>query len=108
MMATSTCCSCAGRWEKPLRLSLLRNRGNGAFDDVTGSSRLAEPIATESAAWGDYDNDGRLDVFVCGEYLPPGGNPSSTPGDPRNRCRLYHNEGDGTFKNVAARAGVTQ
>src|SRR5262249_23478648 len=68
--------------------------------------RLGEPIATESAAWGDYDDDGRVDLFVCGEYLPPGGQPSSRPGDPRNRCRRYHNEGDGTFKDVAARAGV--
>ena len=61
-----------GAWETPLRLSLLRNKGNGAFDDVTVASGLAEPIATESAAWGDYDNDGFVDVFVCGEYLPPG------------------------------------
>ncbi len=46
-------------------------------------------------------------MFVCGEYLPPGGVPSSEPRDPRNRCRLYHNRGDGTFVNVAAAAGVT-
>ena len=70
-------------------------------------SGLSEPIASESAAWGDYDDDGFVDVFVCGEYLPPGGAPSKTPGDPRNLCRLYHNQGDGTFKNVAAAAGVT-
>jgi hypothetical protein len=96
-----------GAWETPMRLSLLRNKGDGSFDDVTVASGLAEPIATESAAWGDYDNDGLVDVFVCGEYLPPGGAPSKKPGDPRNRCRLYHNRGDGTFENVAAAAGVT-
>ncbi len=95
-----------GAWERPLRLSLLRNRGDGSFEDVTVASGLAEPIATESAAWGDFDNDGRLDVFVCGEYLPPGVKSSPTPRDSRNRCRLYHNQGDGTFKNVAAAAGV--
>ncbi len=95
-----------GAWEAPYRLSLLRNKGNGAFDDVTVASGLAEPIATESAAWGDYDNDGFVDVFVCGEYLPHGEPESSQPGEPRNRCRLYHNSGDGTFKNVAAAAGV--
>ena len=67
---------------------------------------MAEPIATESAAWGDYDNDGWVDVFVCGEFLPPSG---ETPpfSDPRNRCRLYHNQHDGTFVDVAAKAGVT-
>jgi tetratricopeptide (TPR) repeat protein len=96
-----------GAWETPLRLSLLRNKGGGSFDDVTVSAGLAEPIASESAAWGDYDNDGLVDVFVCGEYLPPDGTPPSKPGDPRNRCRLYHNRGDGTFVNVAAQAGVT-
>jgi hypothetical protein len=96
-----------GAWETPLRLSLLRNKGDGGFDDVTVAAGLTEPIATESAAWGDYDNDGLIDVFVCGEYLPPASPLSSTPGDPRNRCRLYHNRGDGTFVNIADSAGVT-
>jgi hypothetical protein len=95
-----------GGWETPLRLSLLRNDG-GTFADVTVASGLSEPIASESAAWGDFDNDGFPDVFVCGEYLPPGGAPSKTPGDPRNLCRLYHNQGNGTFQNVAAAAGVS-
>jgi hypothetical protein len=95
-----------GGWERPLRLSLLRNRGDAAFDDVTFAAGLGEPITTESAAWGDYDDDGRVDLFVCGEYLPPGGQPSRTPRDPRNRCRLYHNEGNGRFRDVAAVAGV--
>jgi hypothetical protein len=96
-----------GGWEKPLRLSLLRNRGDGTFDDVTVKSGLAQPIATESAAWGDYDNDGLLDLFVCGEFLPPGDKPPASPGDPNNRCRLYHNQGDGRFIDVAVKAGVT-
>ncbi len=95
-----------GAWEKPLRMSLLRNDG-GRFTDVTVAAGLAEPIASESAAWADYDDDGFADVFVCGEYLPPGGPPSQGQGDPRNRCRLYHNERNGTFKNVAEAAGVT-
>ena len=67
-----------GAWEKPARMSLLRNKGDGAFEDVTVASGLGEPIATESAAWGDYDNDGRLDLFVCGEYRLP----APEPGDP--------------------------
>ena len=54
------------------------------FEDVTSSAGLGEPISTESAAWGDYDNDGRLDLFVCGEYLPTpaadrGGTPATRP-----------------------------
>src|SRR5262249_40304745 len=98
-----------GGWEKPAPLSLLRNKGGGAFEDVTAASGLGVPIATESAAWGDYDNDGRLDLFVCGEYRlkppPEPDDPAPRP-DPRNRCGLYHNRGDGTFVDVAARAGV--
>ncbi len=97
-----------GGWENPLRMSLLRNDA-GRFADVTVAGGLSEPIASESAAWGDYDNDGFADVFVCGEYLPPGGKLTLGQGqsDARNRCRLYHNQGDGTFKNVADAAGVT-
>jgi len=53
-----------GAWEKPAPLSLLRNKKGGVFEDVTVASGLDVPIATESAVWGDYDNDGRLDLFV--------------------------------------------
>ncbi len=96
-------------WEFPARLTLLRNKGDGTFDDVTASAGLSLPIACESAAWADYDNDGKLDLFLCGEYLVPGApldaKPATLP-DPRNRCRLYHNKGDGTFEDVAEKAGV--
>ena len=96
-----------GGWERPMRLSLLRNTGSGAFEDVTIASGLAEPIASESAVWGDYDNDGLVDLFVCGEYRPPF--PATrTPFDARNRCRLYHNEGHGKFVDVAVAAGVAE
>ena len=90
-----------------MRLSLLRNKGDATFEDVTIAAGLAEPIATESAAWGDYDNDGLVDLYVCGEYLPPSGDSGTSQPDPRNRCRLYHNQGNGTFVDVAAKAGVT-
>ncbi len=96
-----------GGWENPLRLSLLRNTGGGHFDDVTILAGMDEPIATESAAWGDYDNDGLVDVFVCGEYVSPSGDSAIVHSDPRNRCRLYHNLGNGRFVDEAAKAGVT-
>jgi hypothetical protein len=88
-----------GGWEGPARMSLLRNKGGGIFEDVTLAAGLGEPIASQSAAWGDYDSDGKLDLYVVGEYH------QDRP-DPRNLCRLYHNNGDGTFTNVAAKAGV--
>ncbi len=99
-----------GGWENPLRPSLLRNLGNGEFEDVTIAAGLVEPIAGESAAWGDYDDDGLVDVFMCGEYLSPGASEAEAakaPHDRRNFCRLYHNEGNGKFRNVAEQAGVT-
>jgi FG-GAP-like repeat/ASPIC and UnbV len=88
-----------GAWEKPMRMSLLRNKGDGKFDDVTLAAGLGEPISSEAAAWGDYDNDGLVDLYVCGEY-------SNTSLDKRNLGRLYRNKGDGTFENVAEAAGV--
>jgi hypothetical protein len=96
-----------GGGETPLRLSLLRNTGSGRFEDVTLASGLGEPIASGSAAWGDYDQDGRVDLFVCGEYASPDQGSAKPRPDSRNRCRLYQNRGDGTFRDVAATAGVT-
>ncbi len=102
-----------GGWEKPFRLSLLRNDGKGNFTDVTIESGLGIPIACQSTAWGDYDNDGYVDLFVCGEYMPAeleagtAGSYSFKGGpDPRNLCRLYHNNGNGTFTDIADSAGV--
>src|SRR5579872_352689 len=76
-----------GGWEMPMRLSLLHNCGDGTFQDVTIAAGLGDPICTESAAWGDYDNDGLVDLFVCGEYVSAGGRPYGP--DPLNVCRLY-------------------
>jgi hypothetical protein len=95
-----------GGWEKPMRLSLLRNCGNGVFEDVTMASGMDVPIATEAAVWGDYDDDGLVDLFVCGEYRPPFAADAMIAPDPRNRCRLYHNEGQGRFVDVASAVGV--
>jgi hypothetical protein len=101
-----------GGWENAIRPSLLRNEGDGTFTDVTVASGVGTPISSQSAAWGDYDNDGDVDLFVAGEYLPSRADQSS-PGamlqepDPRNLCRLYRNNGDGKFTDVAMAAGVT-
>jgi len=95
-----------GAGENPMRLSLLLNKGDGSFEDVTIARGLGEPIATGAAAWGDYDNDGWVDLFVCGEYRPHSGEPGTAHPDPRNRCRLYHNLGDGRFRDAALVAGV--
>ena len=95
-----------GGWDVPMRMTLLRNAGDGTFADATEAAGLAEPIATEAAAFGDYDDDGLVDLFVCGEYYPPGGSGTGVKPDPRNRCRLYRNRGAGRFEEVGAKAGV--
>ncbi len=77
--------------------SLLRNEGGGRFVDVTYALGLAEPmLPTQVAAWGDYDNDGDLDLFIGNEASPEQPAP----------CQLWRNDG-GRFVDVAAAAGVT-
>jgi len=81
-----------------VRMSLLHNNGDGTFTDVTQAAGLAQPAyPTQTAAWADYDNDGYLDLYVGSEADDNGiAYPS----------RLYHNNRDGTFTNVAEKAGV--
>jgi hypothetical protein len=75
----------------PIRPTLLRNKGAGVFADVTKQAGLLDPVNSNGAAWADYDNDGWLDLFVCCERQPN---------------RLYHNRRDGTFEEVAGKAGL--
>jgi len=76
--------------------SLLRNAGDGTFEDVTEQAGLLSFHPTQTAAFGDYDGDGRLDLFVGNESKP----------DQRHPCELYRNRGDGTFTDVAAEVGL--
>ena len=71
-------------------LSLLRNNGDGTFDDVTEEAGLLTSGPTQTAAWADYDGDGWLDLFVGHESKP--GNVYA--------CQLFHNNHDGTFTMV--------
>ena len=48
--------------------SLLRNRGDGMFEDVTEAAGLVFFAPTQCGAWGDYDNDGLLDLFVGNRF----------------------------------------
>jgi len=73
-------------------MSLLRNNGNGTFDDVTEEAGLMSLHPTQTAAWADYDNDGWLDLYVGHEANTTENHPS----------QLFHNNHDGTFAEVAA------
>ncbi len=77
--------------------SLLRNDG-GRFTDVTFAAGLGEVHRpTQAAAFADYDLDGDLDLFIGNEGAP----------QVDAACQLFRNEGQGTFVDVAAAAGVT-
>jgi hypothetical protein len=77
-------------------MSLLRNNGNGTFDDVTVEAGLLSLHPTQTAAWADYDNDGWLDLFVGHESEAGDAHPS----------QLFHNNRDGTFTEVGAGMGL--
>ena len=77
--------------------SLLRNNGNLTFTDVTFQAGLGEVhYPTKTASWADYDNDGDLDLFIGNEARDGFEIPS----------QLFRNNGDETFTDVAAAAGV--
>ena len=82
-----------GGWEIPQRKSLLRNNCDGTFTDVTVASGLGEPTATQTAVWVDINNDGWLDLFVGNEGQP---------------AQLFLNNGDGTFHDISASAGINR
>jgi hypothetical protein len=71
---------------------LYHNNGNGTFMTVSNSILVQDNASSLSCVWGDYDNDGYLDLFICGGT-------GHGEGVPRPN-RLYHNNGDGTFSKV--------
>ena len=78
-------------------MSLLRNNGDGTFDDVTERAGLLSLHPTQTAAWADFDNDGWLDLFVGHESNTTESHPS----------QLFHNNHDGTFTEVGASNGLS-
>jgi enediyne biosynthesis protein E4 len=99
--------------------TLYHNNGNGTFTDVTKKAGVWAGGWSASAGFFDYDNDGKLDLFVtryvdwtfktnryCGEQRP--GYRAYCHPDNYDGVTdiLYHNNGDGTFTDVSAKAGV--
>jgi tetratricopeptide (TPR) repeat protein len=72
---------------------LMRNNRDGTFRDVTAESGLNQNNTRYSfcCGWSDYDRDGWPDLYVVNDF---------------GRKNLYRNNGDGTFTDVAAQAGV--
>ena len=71
--------------------ALYRNRGDGTFVDIAPKAGVAHPGRSIGTAFGDYDNDGWLDLFVVNMDGPNA---------------LYRNNGDGTFADVTRQAGI--
>ena len=99
--------------------TLYRNTGKGMFEDVTARAGVAAGGWSTSAGFFDYDNDGHLDLFVsrylewsfqdnrhCGEKKP-GYRAYCHPDNFEGAANLlFRNNGDGTFSDVSARAGL--
>lgn len=77
--------------------SLLKNKGDGTFEDVTEAAGLLSFHPTQTAVWFDFDGDGWLDLFIGNESMPK---------EPPHYCELYHNNRDGTFTETAKLSGV--
>ncbi len=78
-----------GHEESPSQL--FRNHGDGTFSDVSAKAGVNRTAFTKGATWGDYDHDGFADLYV------------SNYGSANF---LYHNNGNGTFTEVAQKLGV--
>jgi hypothetical protein len=90
-----------------MRNSLLRNEGGGRFVDVTRALGLAEPaLPTQTAAWGDYDNDGDLDLYIGNEAAEDlyAGGVGAVQAYP---SQLFRNDESNGFVDVARGSGVT-
>jgi enediyne biosynthesis protein E4 len=69
----------------PDKNNLYRNNGNGTFTKITTGDLVNDTTLSTGSSWGDYDNDGFLDVFIPTSYFHGDYN------------MLWHNNGDGTF-----------
>ena len=97
---------------------LFHNNHDGTFTDVTDKAGVAAPNWSTQATWFDYDNDGKLDLFVSSfvEYSAHG----LSCGDNRlgrhyyciprvfnpRPSYLFHNEGNGKFTDVSKQSGI--
>ncbi len=99
--------------------TLYRNNGDGTFTDITAKAGVAGGRLSSSAAFGDFNGDGYLDLYVCNYVVwtletdkfcskIPGHKSYCGPNlyDP-DRDFLYQNNGDGTFTDVSAKAGIS-
>ena len=80
-----------------MKQTLYHNNGDGTFTDVTNAAGLRALNNNRAACWGDFDNDGYLDLYVVNSGMDPAG---------KGPNFLYRNNHSGGFRDVAAQAGV--
>jgi hypothetical protein len=98
---------------------LFHNRGDGTFDDVTSKAGVAHVGHSQTPVFFDYDNDGLLDLFLTNtahwttdnfdfvnSYYEGKESLGELMNSPIEANILYHNNGDGTFTDVADKAGL--
>jgi hypothetical protein len=97
---------------------LFHNEGHGKFKDVTAASGIRNANFGTSAAWLDYDRDGKLDLFVANyvQWSEKNDLWCSLDGSVKSYCtpesykgtssRLFHNLGGGRFEDVTKKAGL--
>jgi hypothetical protein len=91
---------------QPVRFTDVTKRAGIGFTHFRGtrSTQLPEDMGS-GAAWGDYDADGWLDLYLCDIAAPLTATPEEFAASPGGN-RLYRNRGDGTFEDVTAASGV--
>ena len=90
--------------EKPHDI-LWHNNGDGTFTDVSEQAgRPYDFLPSEAAAWGDFDNDGHVDIYVANYEIPLGWNRGTLSAGTTDF--LWRNNGDGTFSDVSFQAGI--
>ena len=102
------------------RNNLYRNNGNGAFHSAATAAHVEDVGAGMSAAWGDYNNDGRPDLYVADMWSAAGQRISEQPAFQQRATdavrtlyqqhahgnALYRNLGEGAFQNETQRSGT--
>ena len=75
---------------------LHENNGDGTYTEVAAQYGLDDPMQTWSSAWGDFDNDGDLDIFIGVSSFTDGGH------------KLLRNDGNGVYTDITAGSGFDQ
>jgi ASPIC and UnbV/FG-GAP-like repeat len=87
--------------DRPGKNLLFKNQGNGTFIEVAAAAGVNSSIYSRAAMWGDFDNDGDLDLYVINEASDAA---NAEAQDTRGNNDLFMNQGDGTFRAADADA----